>query len=89
MNRIILTAMAFIGLALVADVGSFKPAKVSFKSKTTLSAAIKEPQKPTKKSFPRYGSFVAVEVTDEALEELKKLSKLAKTARLSQIHYSA
>lgn len=88
MNRIILTATALIGLALVAKSGFFEPATVAFKSKTSLSSAVERPQKPAKKSVPRHSPFAAVEVTDEALEELRKLSKLAKTAKPNRIYHS-
>lgn len=86
MNRIIFAATAIVGLALVANVGSYEPrgkvcsAKMSFVANTGR-------QVPMPKKFPSQERQYAIEVTDEALEELWRIHKHAHGVMQAEIFY--
>lgn len=79
MNRIIFAATALVGLALVANNGSFEPTgrcvkDLSLKAKTGRDF-------PSRKVPQAQERLFAVEVRDEALEELRRHSRVANKGR--------
>lgn len=85
MNRIIFVLTAFIGLALVIDVGSFEPRGRMCLAK--MSVADTGRKMPAQRKFPKQERQYAIEVTDEALEELQKVHKHARGILQGEIFY--
>ena len=86
MNRIIFAVTALIGLGLVTCGGSRGLRSDRFVGKTSLMPKASKREVPAKKPVSTKAPLVAIEVTDEALEELRKLSKLANTAWPGQVY---